>query len=113
MRCVRDEKGEVLVMDDEILNRWRRYFEALMNEGAETVEQEEESREGVSGVELVSAGEVDRALRKMKAGKAVGPDGIPVKVRKIVGGKATIWLQGLFNRMLRGEQMPREWRGSG
>ena len=46
VRCVRDERGEVLVMDDEILIRWRRYFEALMNEGVETVEQEEESREG-------------------------------------------------------------------
>ena len=55
VRCVRDESGEVLVMDNEILNRWRIYFEALMNEGAETVEQEEESRERVSGVELVSA----------------------------------------------------------
>ena len=51
-------------------------------------------------VEEVSFGEVERALRKMKVGKSVGPDGIPMEVWKIVGDKAITWLQRLFNKML-------------
>jgi len=112
VQCVRDENGEVLVRDDEIQDRWRRYFAALMNEGVEPEEQKEEDGEEKQRVELVSTGEVERALRKMKAGKAVGPDEIPVEVWKMVGEKATTWLQGLFNKMLSGEPMPREWRES-
>ena len=84
VQCVRDENGEVLVRDDEIQDRWRRYFAALMNEGVEPEEQKEEDGEEKQQVELVSTGEVEHALRKMKAGKAVGPDETPVEVWKIV-----------------------------
>ena len=38
-KCVKDEKREVLVRDDEIQSRWRRYFEGLLNEGAMIGEQ--------------------------------------------------------------------------
>ena len=45
VRCVRDENGEVLVKDNEIQDRWQRYFSALTNEGAELGEQKEEARD--------------------------------------------------------------------
>ena len=63
-------------------------------------------------MEGVSLEEVQTALKKMRVGKAVGPDEIPVEVWKIVGEKAITWLQRLFNRLLLEEQMPREWRES-
>ena len=34
-KSVKDENEEVLVTDNEIQNRWQRYFEGLMNKGAE------------------------------------------------------------------------------
>ena len=83
-----------------------------MNEGAKTAEPKEENRDVEREVELVSVGEVERALRRMNVGKAAGPDGIPVEVWKIVGKQATAWLQRLFNRMLMGARMPKEWRES-
>ena len=79
-----------------------------MNEGAERGKQGEEATKEEGIVEGVSFGEVERELRKIKAEKAVGPDQIPVEVWKIVGEKAIFWLQRLFNRMLAGEEMPRE-----
>ena len=82
----------------------------MMNEGVELEEQVDEAVEEEQAVELVSRDEVERALWKMKAGKAVGPDEIPSEVWKIVEEKATTWLRGLFNKMLSGEQMPREWK---
>jgi len=36
MRCIRDENGKVLCEDDEIKERWQRYFSNLLNgEGME------------------------------------------------------------------------------
>ena len=73
-KSVKDTNGEVFVMDDKIQNRWQRYFEGLMNEGAERKEQRQEAAKEQEIVEGVSFGEVEHALRKMKAGKVVGPD---------------------------------------
>ena len=112
VRCVKDENGEVLVRDNEVQDLWRKYFAGLMNEGAESAEHTVEEGDEERGVDLVSIEEVKRALHGMKTGKAVGPDGISVEVWKIAGQKATAWLQRLFNKMLTGEQMPREWRDS-
>ena len=102
----------MLIGDNEVQDRWRKYFAGLMNEGAESAEHTVEEGDEERGVDLVSIEEVKRALHGMKTGKAVGPDGISVEVWKIAGQKATAWLQRLFNKMLTGEQMPREWRDS-
>ena len=51
-------------------------------------------------------------LRKMKKGKAQGPDDIPVKAWIAVGNKGVEFLVNFFNRLLRGEKMPDEWRKS-
>ena len=56
--------------------------------------------------------EVDKALRRTKSGKAVGPDRIPIEVWKLLGMRGVSWLTRLFNRMLKGESMPEEWRTS-
>ena len=38
VRCVRDENGKVLIEDNEVQNRWRKYFAGLMNVDAELAE---------------------------------------------------------------------------
>ncbi len=56
--------------------------------------------------------EVMRALQRMKTGKAVGPDEIPVEVWRLIGGRAISWLCWLFNKILDEDKMPDEWRTS-
>ena len=56
--------------------------------------------------------EVKNALRRMKKGKAVGPDELPVEVWKFMGKIGIKFLTRLFNRILVGEQMPKKWRRS-
>ncbi|KAK3566076.1 hypothetical protein QTP86_025544 [Hemibagrus guttatus] len=51
-----------------------------------------------------------KALKRMKSGKAVGPDDIPVEVWKCLGEAAVEFLASLFNRVLESERMPEEWR---
>jgi len=43
----------------------------------------------------------------MKKKKAVGPDGVPVKVWKILGDASIRWLKDLFNNVNRGENARR------
>ena len=54
----------------------------------------------------------NNALRRMKKGKAVGADELPVEVWKCKGKMGIRFLTRLFNRLLLGERMPEEWRRS-
>ncbi|KAK3541849.1 hypothetical protein QTP86_008058 [Hemibagrus guttatus] len=112
VRVIKDRDGRVLTSEESVQRRWKEYFEELMNE-----ENEREKRvEGVNSVEQkvdkVRKDEVRKALKRMKSGKAVGPDDIPVEVWKCLAEAAVEFLTSLFNRVLEGEKMPEEWRRS-
>ncbi|MCI4382168.1 hypothetical protein PGIGA_G00260670 [Pangasianodon gigas] len=79
VRVIKDRDGRVLTSEESVQRRWKEYFEELMNE-----ENEREKRvEGVTSVEQkvdkIRKDEVRNALKRMKSGKAVGPDNIPVE----------------------------------
>ena len=112
VKVIKDSDGRLLTDQESILNRWQEYFKDLMN-----VENNRERREGEIGtndeeVDWITEEEVKAAMRRMKNGKSVGPDGIPIEAWKCLGGTAVTWLTRLFNRLLEGEQMPSEWRKS-
>ncbi|KAK3506016.1 hypothetical protein QTP70_003118 [Hemibagrus guttatus] len=112
VRVIKDRDGRVLTSEESVQRRWKEYFEELMNE-----ENEREKRvEGVNSVEQkvdkIRKDEVRKALKRMKSGKAVGPDDIPVEVWKCLGEAAVEFLASLFNRVLESEKMPEEWRRS-
>ncbi|KAK3505893.1 hypothetical protein QTP70_004434 [Hemibagrus guttatus] len=112
VRVIKDRDGRVLTSEESVQRRWKEYFEDLMNE-----ENEREKRvEGVNSVEQkvdkIRKDEVRKALKRMKSGKAVGPDDIPVEVWKCLGEAAVEFLASLFNRVLESERMPEEWRRS-
>ncbi len=47
-------------------------------------------------VEEISEEEVATAMRRMKKGKAVGPDNIPVEAWRVLGRKGVEWLTAVF-----------------
>ena len=49
-------------------------------------------------------------MKRMKGGKAIGPDGIPIKVWRCLGDIAIVWLTKMFNNIFRSNKMPEEWR---
>ena len=64
-------------------------------------------------VESISKEEVVKEnMQRMKNGKAVGPDDIPVEVWKCLGESALKFLTKLYNRTMESERMPEEWRDS-
>ena len=63
-------------------------------------------------VDQIRKDEVRKALKRMKSGKAVGPDDIPVQVWKCLGEVAVGFLPRLFNSILETDKMPDKWRKS-
>jgi hypothetical protein len=63
-------------------------------------------------VRRIQESEVKDALERMKGGKAMGPDGIPIEVWMTLGDVEIVWLSKLFNLIFRSNKMPDEWRRS-
>ena len=91
--------------------RWKEYFEKLMNEENNRDPTPQEAEVVNEEINCVSREEVKNALRRIKKGKAVGPDELPVEVWKCMGKMGIKFLIRLFNRLM-GERMPEEWKRS-
>ena len=76
VRVIKDENGNVMVNLEAMLKRWKEYFEKLMNEENNRDPRTEEAEVVNEEVNCVSR-EVRNALKRMKKGKAVGPDELP------------------------------------
>ncbi|PWZ33919.1 hypothetical protein Zm00014a_015628 [Zea mays] len=81
VKCIKDEMDQLLVKGQDIKQRWQRIQEL----------------------------EVKEALKRMKGGKAMGPDGIPIEVWRCLGDTAIVWLTKLFNHIFQSNKMLDEW----
>jgi hypothetical protein len=115
VKCIKDEANQLLVKNEEIKNIWKEYFNKLFNGGNEssTIELDEPFNDNNRGfVRRIQEYEVKEALKRMKVGNAMGPDGIPIEVGRCLGDIAIVWLTKLFNTIFRINKMPDEWRRS-
>ena len=115
VKCIKGGAGQLLVKDEEIKHRWREYFDKLFNGENEssTIELNDSFDEtSMRFVRRIQESEVKEALKRMKGGKAMGPDCIPIEVWKGLGDIAIVWLTKLFNLIFRANKMPEEWRRS-
>ncbi len=108
---IKDVNGDVLREENDIKERWRTYFEQLMNDENDRIDRVIEPRPE-EDIEVITAAEVERALRKMKKGKATGPDDIPVEAWKVLGRIGVEILLRIFTTIMETENMPDEWRQS-
>ncbi|KAI5620741.1 hypothetical protein C0J50_19613, partial [Silurus asotus] len=112
VRAVKDGEGNVLTSEESVLRRWREYFEQLMNEENQRERRLDDVELVKQDVDRISKEVVRAAIKRMKSGKSVGPDDIPVEAWRCLGEMAVEFLTRLFNRILEGETMPEEWRRS-
>jgi hypothetical protein len=63
-------------------------------------------------VRRIQETEVNDALKRMKGGKTMGPDGMPIEVWRSLGDVTIVWLTKLFNLIFRSNKMSDEWRRS-
>jgi hypothetical protein len=68
----------------KIKNRRRNYFERLMNERNDWEGVCDQLPKNMGLVRVIDMKDVKGAINRMKNGKAVGPDGIPIEVCKLL-----------------------------
>ena len=112
VRMMKDKDGKVMTDEESVLIIWKEYYKGLMNEENERERRENDGERVNLEVEKISKEEVMENMKRMKNGKAVGPDDIPVEVWKCLGETALEFLTKLYNRTMESERMPEEWRDS-
>ena len=104
-KFIRDENGKLLTNDEDILHRWKRYCNGLLNERF-PIRYNPTAAPNYLDVDDATEEEVFDAVKNAKNNKAVGPDGIPAEFWKKMGQTGVTWLQTLIRKLLHGDQMP-------
>ena len=113
--CVKDESGRVLSNGTEVCDRWKEYFDGLLNV-SESGRAEITARPGMNvrvfekADAEISMSEVQGAIRKMKSGKASGVDGVKAEYLKSGGKVCAEWMVRMLNVCLSSGSVPNEWK---
>ena len=118
MEVVRDEDGKLLVEKGEVMQRWRSYYEALLNrpdpDSPVTIEETEE-RENHEDLDTEAMTmeptleEVVRAIKQLKNHKATGEDGLSAELLKHGGEMVNQKIHATVLNVWRSETIPEEW----
>ncbi len=110
--AIMNKTGELLTKPQEIEERWREYFQELLN--VEDVEVDEErnldiQEEQGENPNEISIEEVKEALKKMRSGKAPGDDELPIELFKAAGEECVEWMRYIFSNAWKEEKVPHDW----
>ncbi|XP_046855995.1 uncharacterized protein LOC124449095 [Xenia sp. Carnegie-2017] len=106
----KDEQGKIVSEDEKIKERWREYFDRLLN--TKNNRKELDHLEPVHGpVPEITEDEVRRQLKKMNNNKARGPDELPIELVKKLGNTGTEWMTSCCREIMK-RGIPEEWRTS-
>jgi hypothetical protein len=111
VKCIKDATERLLTKDEDIKNMCREYFDKLFNEdsGSSSIELDISSDDlNRQFVCRIQKSKVKDALKRMKGGKAMGLDGIPIEVWRTLGDVAIVWFTKLFNLIFRSNKIPDE-----
>ena len=93
VKYIKDEEDQLLVKDEAIKCRWREYFDNLYNGEVEssTIDLDDSFDDtNMCFVRRIQESEVKEALKRMKEGTAMGPDGIPMEAWRGLGNIAIV-----------------------
>ena len=113
---VKDGSGRALSGEEEVKKRWKEYFEQLYNVdiGARAKVNlfgfEGVSRSMYRGNESISMQEVERAVKRLKNGKAAGVDEITGEMIKFGGMCVKEWLWKLCCKAFESGIVPADWK---
>ena len=109
-KYIKDELGAIQVESQEVSERWRSYFEELLNEENGNDIPEIEAFEGP--IEEVTEEEMKKALKGMKRNKDPEQSGLPSDMIKYAGKTAIRELTKVFREIVTREKSPEEWHRS-
>ena len=83
--------GNILTDENEILSRWRQYFEDFLNP-VKALTRDKHKVTHLGEAEVFTAAEVATAIKKIKYEKAVDEDEIKPEMLKALTGEGILWL---------------------
>ena len=108
---IKNRNGCILIEDKDIKQRWKDYFEELLN-----VENDRGMLEDVhpilGPVENIYREEVKEAIQKMKSNKASGPTGVVIEMIKALDEEGIEWVWKLLKTCWEEEGKPSDWEES-
>jgi hypothetical protein len=112
LKYIKDKEGKLLIGEKEIMNRWRKYFQELL-ECKEKEQAETEVHQNTEETRLViSLEELKTAIRKMKLGKAAGHNQITPEMVKYMGLEGEKLLLRVIQLAWRYKKIPSDWERS-
>ena len=109
---VKDKRGKVLTTEESQLKRWAEHFKEVLNrpEPAERpIIPDADSDRGIK-TDQPSKQEIKDAVKRLKANKAPGPDGIPPEAFKADINTTVEALHKVFSNIWEKEDIPTEWK---
>ena len=103
---IKDEEERVLVEDLKILERWREYYQKLLNEHNPREGRNGQQAEVEGDITEITSAEIELALRNMKNGKSTGPDNLPVEVWKSLRRTGANFLKEALHKITDEEKIP-------
>ena len=106
---IKDSDGNILTDENEILPRWREYFEGLLNPvKASTRDTHEVTHLGED--EVFTSAEVATAIKGIKSRKAADEDEIRPEMLKALTGEGILWLTRVRQVAWKFGKTPRDWQ---
>lgn len=110
----RAQDGELLAEKGKVMDRWRQYFQKLLNLNAQLTHPDArlETSRNEHNIDLPTMEDTRKAIIKLKNNKAPGLDNIPGELLKHGGSQLVAKLHELILKVWKEERMPEEWRTS-
>lgn len=100
--CIRSETGVMLTEPRGICGRWERYITELFHDNRGEPPHIEANIDGPE----ITKDEIRNAIRKMKKGKALGPDDVPVELFEAMGEEGIKLLHTILNHAYDTGELP-------
>ena len=88
------KNGEMAMEKQEVIDRWQENIQELFWD-----ERPEKKELGVEMTEPIREDEVEKAMRRMKGGKAVGEDGVAIEMLRALDSFSTKKIKSIANKI--------------
>jgi Reverse transcriptase (RNA-dependent DNA polymerase) len=120
---IKDEAGNLLGEESEIVQRWKQHFEELLKTNNEVDQQheerkededqqEKEGKENENKINAPTEAEIEDIIRKMKNNKSPGTNNITAEQLKYGGTTLKREITELIQEVWRTERMPEAWKNA-
>ena len=108
-KYIKDEDVEIKIKEEDMMSRWKHYFEKLLNE-CNKHDLEDASRDEPN--KNVTSGEVKGSLKKMKNSNSQRPSGKKSDLLKATGKPVIEELHRIHENVMKEEKVAKEWEES-